>query len=63
MDDSLPGWKNLAHPCGVTHAAKALKNLPYLLSPREWEDCFAIYKQCREMIKGVGPAIVVEFAR
>lgn len=38
---------------------KALTNLPYVLSPREWEDYFTIYQQCAEIVKEIRPAMVV----
>ncbi|KAL9063668.1 MAG: hypothetical protein Q9161_009346 [Pseudevernia consocians] len=57
--NKVRGWMGLSHPCGVTHAVKAFTNLPYILSPREWEDYFAIYQRCAEIVKEMKPAMVV----
>lgn len=56
--NKLRGW-NLSHPCGITHAVGALTNLPYVVCPRKWEDYFAIYQRCVEIVKEIGPAMVV----
>ena len=59
IKNRLRGWMGLSHPCGVVNAAKAFTKLPYVLIPREWDDYFAIYQRCGEIVKEIRPAMVV----
>ncbi len=59
IKNKLRGWMGLSHPCGISHAVTALTNLPYVLCPREWEDYFAVYERCAEIVREIGPALVV----